>query len=160
VTRRSSVVAEAPVSPDGTFELEIPTGKGLVVTIIGPANRVVRRPLGVSQTMRVDLGEVELPFLEFPPGIDGQVWDDREDRPVMNGVAELRRQTKVIARRELESNGTFSFELSRNRLLTPGSYQVVIEAPGFRRAKCAVEVTNDATSHRLGRIELTPARNG
>ena len=159
VTRRGAVIAEAPVGRDGTFDLDIPAGKGLAVTIIGQGGRVLRRPLGATRGSRVDLGDVELPFLEFPPGIDGQAWDERSDRPVMNGVAELRLRKELVASRELESNGTFSFELTRKRLLTPGAYHVVIEAPGYRRARRAVAVTDDVTSYRLGRIELTSAKN-
>jgi hypothetical protein len=158
VTRGGTEIAEGSVSPDGKFELEIPEAADLAVTIIGLA-RVVRRPLEATRGEWLDLGEVELPFLEFPAGIDGQAWDALDERPVRDGVAELRLRRDLMASRQLESDGWFSFEVMRKRLLTAGAYRVFIKAPGYRSAECVVEVTDDMTSYRLGRIELGRARS-
>jgi hypothetical protein len=157
VTRGGTGVAEAKVSPGEKFDVEIPGDADLVVTIIGQG-RVIRRPLAATSERQVDLGELELPFLEFPAGIDGQAWDAFDDRAVRAGVVELCLRRDVIASRRLESDGWFSFEATRERLIAAGPYRVVIKAPGYQRAECIVEVTGDMTSYRLGRIELTRKR--
>jgi hypothetical protein len=158
VTRSGTEIAEMVVPPGGAFDLEVPEAADLSVIIIGQG-RLVRRPLEETRGERLDLGEVELPFLEFPAGIDGQAWDAFDEGPVRDGVAELRLRRDVIASRRLESDGWFSFEVTRTRLLTAGAYRVVIKAPGYKRAECVVEVTDDLTSYRLGRIELARARS-
>jgi hypothetical protein len=154
VTQGASVISESRVSANGTFDVEIPEKTALTVTIIGEG-RVIRRSFRATRGTRIDLGEVELPFLEFSAGIDGQAWDALEDRAVLDGVARLLDQGRdVIASRQLESDGWFTFELTRKTLLTPGVYHVVIEAPGYERVEIEVEVTDDVTSYRLGRIDL------
>jgi hypothetical protein len=157
VTHGGTDIAETVVRPGGKFDLEIPEAADLSLTIIGQG-RVVRRALGTTRGAGLDLGELELSFLEFPAGIDGQAWDAFDERPVRDGVAELRLRRDVIASRRLESDGWFSFELTRKRLLTAGTYRVVVAAPGYERADCAVDVTDETTSYRLGRIELARAR--
>jgi len=158
VTSGESVIADSHISTDGTFDLEIPEADDLVVTIFGQ-NGVLRRCLGTIRGGRVDLGAVEVPFLEFPPGIDGQAWDPTRDRPVMRGVADLRLRGTLLASRSLESGGEFIFTLTRRRLLLPGTYEIGVTAPGYRRARCSVDVTDNVTSYRLGQVELTPTKH-
>jgi hypothetical protein len=154
VSRGETDVAETVIPPGGKFDLEIPEAADISLTVIGQG-RVVRRALAATPGASLDLGELELPFLEFPAGIDGQAWDAFDERPVRDGVVELRLRGDVIASRRLESDGWFSFDVMRKRLLTAGTYRVVVKAPGYDRAECVVEVTVDTTSYRLGRIELT-----
>jgi hypothetical protein len=160
VTSGASVVAAAPVSADGAFEIRIPTGRDLVLTVIGQDRRVLRRPLTALRGDRVDLGDLELPVAEFTPGMAGQAWDAQEERHVTGGEAILRRGRSVLARERLDADGQFSFELSEGTPLTAGAYQVAVEVPGYAPARTAVAVSNDETSYRLGRVELTRRRRG
>jgi hypothetical protein len=160
VTSGASVVAAAPVSNDGAFELRVPAGRGLVLTIIGQDRRVLRVPLTAIRGDRVDLGDLELPVAEFAPGIAGQAWDAEEERHVTGGEAILRRGGTVLARERLDADGGFHFELSEGTLLTAGGYQVAVEVPGFAPARQAVAVSSDETSYRLGRVGLTRKRRG
>lgn len=160
VTRGESVVAEAPVRPDGGFAVQIPEVPGLVITLIGRDGRALRSRLGGASKADVDLGEVGLAAEEFPAGIAGQAWDVLDDRPVAGGMAQLVRHDAVIAAERLDSSGQFAFELGENNPLPAGTYRVVVEATGYLPGERVVDVSDDVASYRIGRVELAPAANG
>jgi hypothetical protein len=157
VTRAGAPVAEAPVGPRGAFRLAIPDAPDLVVTVIGLDGRVLRRRLEPRGAKELSLGPLELPVAEFPPGIFGQAWDTEAERPLTGGRANLRHQGRVIASAPLDDNGVFAIELTEQVLLPAGTYHLTVEIPGYRPVERTLEVADDETSYRLGRIELAAA---
>jgi hypothetical protein len=154
VTRAGSLVAEAPVGPDGAFRVVVPDAPDLVVTVIGLDRRVLRRRIGAGGTGRLNLGSIELPVAEFPPGVFAQAWDAAEEHPITGGRATLRREGTVVAIAPLDGNGEFAIELTERTLLPAGTYRLAVEAPGYRPAERTIEVADDVTSYRIGRVEL------
>lgn len=154
VTRGGSLVAEARAGRGGAFRLAVPDTRDLVVTIIGQDRRVLRRRIRPRRSGKLDLGNIKMPVEEFAPGIAGQAWDLVEDRPVTGGRATLRREGTVVATAPLDSSGAFAIELTEHTLLLAGTYSLAVAATGYRSAKRTIEITDDVTSYRLGRIEL------
>ena len=156
VTRGGALVAEARSGRGGAFRLAVPDARDLVLTIIGQDRRVLRRRVRPRRSGQLDLGNLRLPVEEFAPGIAGQAWDLAEDRPVTGGRATLRRDGTVVATAPLDGSGGFAIELTEHTLLLAGTYSLTVAAAGYRSARRTIEVTDDVTSYRLGRIELTP----
>ena len=147
VTRGRTVVASAGVGSDGRFDLEVPSGPGLVVTVIGRDGRVLRRAIGAEGAPMVDLGKVKMEAAE-------STWHRR------TGVGRSRRHSRHRRHRDAAGGanhhqvgasrrpeGEFAFELSARNPLTSGRYDVLLEVPGFRPAKRAVRVTDELTSY-------------
>jgi hypothetical protein len=155
VTRGGSPVAAARAGRGGAFRLAVPDAPDLVLTIIGQDRRVLRRRVKARRGGQLDLGNLNLPVEEFAPGIAGQAWDVAEDRPVAGGRATLRRDGTVVATAPVDGSGAFAIELTEHALLLAGTYHLIVEVAGYRSAKRTIEVTDDVTSYRLGRIELT-----
>ncbi|HJT13695.1 MAG TPA: hypothetical protein VJ790_13830 [Dongiaceae bacterium] len=154
VTRGGSPVAEARAGRGGAFRLAVPDAPELVLTIIGEDRRVLRRRVKARRGGQLDLGNLKLPVEEFVPGIAGQAWDVAEDRPVPGGRATLRRDGTLVATAPIDGSGAFAIELTERTLLLAGTYHLIVEVAGYRSAKRTIEITDDVTSYRLGRIEL------
>lgn len=148
-------MGEVPVGADGGFEVRVPPGEDLVVTVLGEDHRALRLRPDVSGGELVDLGDIEVPVAEFPPGVSGKAWDLHADRPVTGGSATLRRGDVVVGTERIDSDGDFSIEMTGDRLLTAGTYQLVVEVPGYEPCERRIEVTDEVTSYRIGRVELT-----
>jgi hypothetical protein len=157
VTSSGSVVGDMQVDADGRFDLVVPPRGDLVVTMLGQDRRALRLRPDVSGGELVDLGELDVPVAEFPPGVSGQAWDLYRDRPAVGGVATLRRGEEVVGADRIDINGEFAIEMTANHLLQDGTYQLVVEAPGYQPCERRVQVTDDITSYRIGRVELTAA---
>ena len=154
VTSGTSIVGDAPVGADGGFTLRVPGGEEVVVTVIGQDRRVLRlRPDAKGES--IDLGELEIPVAEFPPGVSGKAWDVQEDRPVVVGVATLRYSNDIVGTDRLDSSGDFAIEMSPDRLLLQGTYQLAIDAPGYESRELSVDVSEGITSYRVGRVDVT-----
>jgi len=154
VTRGGSLVAEARIGRDGMFRAAVPDAPDLVVTIFGVDGRVLRRRIRAGSAGRLNLGSIKLPPTEFPPGIFGQAWDATDERPVIGGRVKLRREEAVIATAPLDGNGGFAIELTERNLLLAGSYHLTVDVPGYRPAESTINVIDDVTSYRIGRVEL------
>lgn len=154
VTRAGSLVAEAPVGPDGAFRVAVPDVPDLVVTVIGLDCRVLRRRIEAGGAGQLNFGSLELPVAEFPPGVFAQAWDAADEHPVTGGRATLRREGAIVATAPLDGNGEFAIELTERTLLPAGTYRLAVEVPGYKPAERTIEVTDDVTSYRIGRVEL------
>ena len=106
---------------------------------------------------RVNLGRLDLPVSEFPPGVFGQAWDAAEEHPITGGQATLRRERAVVATAPLDDDGQFAIELTERNLLPAGTYRLAVDAPGYRPGERTIEVVEEVTSYRIGRIELAAA---
>jgi hypothetical protein len=149
-------VGKTTVEANGSFELSVPPGEDLVVTVLGEDHRAFRMRANVSGREQVDLGDIDAPATEFPPGVSGKAWDLHADGPVTQGSVTLRRGDAVVGSDRINGDGDFSIEMTADRLLTGGTYQLVVEAPGYERAVRLIELSDELTSHRLGRVELIP----
>jgi hypothetical protein len=97
---------------------------------------------------------------EFPPGVSGKAWDTYDDKPAVGGVATLRRGSVTVGTDRIDSNGDFAIEMTADRLLPGGTYQLVVEVPGYKPGEQVVEVGDDVTSYRVGRVDLSRLTRG
>jgi hypothetical protein len=154
VTSGGSIVGDSTVDEDGAFNLQVPSGDDVVVTVIGEDRRTLRLRADARGEL-VDLGELEIPVAEFPPGVSGKAWDLQDDRPVSGGVATLHHGSDIVGTDRIDSSGDFAIEMSGDRLLPEGSYQLTIDVPGYESRELRVDVIEGVTSYRVGRVELT-----
>jgi Carboxypeptidase regulatory-like domain len=148
-------VSSVRTAADGSFEVTVPASSSYLVTALAPGLEAWRRRVD-NTPGQVDLGQIEMSASEYPPGVAGQVWDRDADAPVVGGRVDLRRDEYVVGVDQVGADGAFAIELTASRLLPPGSYELVVEAPGYSQGRRTVEVRDDMTSYQVGRVELEP----
>ena len=145
--------------PDGTFDVRVPAGEDLVVTVLR------RRPLSTAATARgqsrrdrrFPARSTAVPRGRIPTRRvgEGLGYATRTGRRV-EAFATLRRGSVVVGTDRIDSNGDFAIEMTGDRLLSGGDVcQLVVEVPGYNAGEHVVEVVDDITSvpHRRRRLD-------
>jgi hypothetical protein len=149
-------------SADGHFELaarDLAPG-GYELTIYAGAREARRRSFVVDADVHEDIGAVGMVPSEYAAGLHGVLWDGLADVPLTAGRVRLQQHGATIGESGVGNGGAFDIQMTCDRPLPPGAYDVVAEAPGHVPRQVQLEVTRELTIYALGRLELRAGRAG
>lgn len=154
-------VASAAPNSDGGFDLAVGLGEPgrHLITVFADGRAPDRRGVDVTSDQRVDLGDIELFPVEYPPGVHGTLWDATNDAAIAGGgrVRLSQPGTGELASVAADPDGRFTIDVTCTRPVPPGEYDLDAEAGGYESTRIPFHVTESRTVHEVGHVSLTPA---